>query len=51
MIWVILYIILLYVMISSALLAGRRRGEASFFEGRAGFFAEKGEMEEAELSC
>jgi hypothetical protein len=31
MIWLLIYLVLLFVMVSSALLAGMRKGQADFF--------------------
>ncbi|GEM_PF-5988280 len=50
MIWVLIYFILLFIMVSSALLAGMRRDEANFFADRVNFFAKNNNMDEVELS-
>ncbi len=50
MIWAIIYLILLYVMVSSALLAGRRRYEANFLAEKAVAFVDSKKMGRVEVS-
>lgn len=50
MIWLLLYLMLLFLMVSSTLLAGMRKDEADFFMQKAGLFADSVEMEKIEAS-
>ncbi len=50
MIWVLLYISLLFIMVSSALLAGRRKDEADFFAQKTNLFVERDEVERRKAS-
>lgn len=50
MIWLLVYLMLLFLMVSSALLAGMRKDDADFFVQRASLFAHSAEMEKIEAS-
>ena len=50
MIWALLYLILLFIMISSALLAGMRRDEADFFALKPESPDNRGEVEKIKAS-
>jgi len=50
MIWALLYLILLFIMISSALLAGMRRDEADFFALKPESPDKRGEVEKIKAS-
>jgi hypothetical protein len=51
MIWALIYLILLFIMISSALLAGMRRHDANFFAERADIFADSDEIDKVKVSA
>ncbi len=50
MIWVLLYITLLFIMVSSALLAGMRKEEADFFAQKTNLFAKRDEVKRIKAS-
>lgn len=50
MIWLLLYLMLLFFMVSSALLAGMRKDEADFFVQKASVFSSRVEMEKIEAT-
>ena len=50
MIWALIYLVLLFVMVSSAILAGMRKDEANLSAERGKFFENRDEMERIKVS-
>jgi len=50
MIWALIYLVLLFVMVSSAILAGTRKDQANFFAESGKFFENRDEVERIKVS-
>ena len=50
MIWMLIYLVVLFMLVSSALLAGMRKGQADFFAEKDRFSENLDEMERIKAS-